>query len=284
MVERYGPPEQPMIFRGFQQPSSDFERVRTGIDQRFQQHEVVLLTANGELDIDIAGNFLIVDSLDTRQIPRLTTIELNPSSSVPNAELTVGRGATIRAPFNSIRIRWLADQTGRGFRLIYGTDATIEAAGLIDVQDILGNVNVVPAQFLSQQGTQRVLHTSDYGYDVAVDLIDQSVTALAAGSVTVARAAAANDMWVHHAEALSVGTGLTQLALVTGATAPTSFAVMNGAQILAMSFPTAVNGTTVYSRLLLPRSVRIRSGRGLWWLMGATAETTGMRVMRSVGF
>jgi hypothetical protein len=284
MVDRYGPRDQPMIFRGFQQPSSDFERVRTGVDQRFQQQEIVLTTASGQIDIDIAGNFLIVDSLDSRQIPRLTTIELNPSSDVPNAELTIGRGATIRAPFTSIRVRWLADQTGRGFRLIYGTDATIEAAGLIDVQDILGNVNVVPAQFLSQSGTMRVMHTSDYGYDVSVDFIDQSVTALAAGSVTVAMASAANDAWLHHAEALSVGTGLTQLALVTGATAPTSFAVLNGAQILALSFPTAVNGTTVYSRLLLPRSVRIRSGRGIWWLMGATAETTGMRVLRSRSF
>lgn len=287
-MDRYGSPDQPMTFRGFQPSNVDFERVRTGIDARiFTLSHTVVGVGAGSIVFDVSGDFLVFDGATTINAGTgggSATVELNPANDVGGALLTISRGMAIRAPFRQLKFTWPAGSSGKIIKAHYGVGASLDLN--IDVADV-SITNALLMSTLQPGSTELGLVSAQTTAPIApVTAFDgarggtgmvnyQNATLIGANTnlQIIAAGTYANEFYLVDCFAQClIASNANRLLLCGGTTAPTS-ATSN--PVLAIGEPIILHAGPAYTFRLRTRGpMSLNPAWGLWVRNdGATAQT-----------
>lgn len=286
-MDRYGPPDQPMTFRGFQPSNVDFERVRTGIDARiFTLSHTVAGVGAGSIVFDVSGDFLVFDGATTINAGTgggSATVELNPANDVGGALLTISRGMAIRAPFRSLKFTWPAGSGGKIIKAHYGVGASLDLN--IDVADVsvtnalFATLNPGSSElgFVSSPTVAPIAPVTAFdGARGGTGMVSYSNATLMPANSTlqiVAPATYVDEFYLVDCFAQClIASNANRLLLCGGATAPTS-ATSN--PVLAIGEPIILHAGPAYTFRLRTRGpMSLKPAWGLWVRNdGATAQT-----------
>jgi hypothetical protein len=228
------------------------------------RRQVILLdNALNAVQFRVSGDFVFFDSNSTG----IGLVQLNNTSEDPWPALA--QNGISDMPFQDIFITSTA-QPGKVLNLWYGTRARFltAAQAIASIGSIIAPVNVIGPRgmFGAPVLADQPVLSEDTGF--AYGAAQASITLLAQNATEQVFAAASNIngaiIWAAEAFSDLGAVGIGRIGLLAKATAPTS--AIDGDVIFssANNFVTAV-GIVVGSQYM-PRSVRIASGKGLWWI------------------
>ena len=220
-------------FSHYESPVSDFERGRTQIATPFDFYDLDLSTANTNLILPIAGDFLYIDMASTG----VATIELNNQQEARKAPFQVRKGFALQAVFKQLKISNTA-QPGLFLRITSSVGERVIPA--------LGDMNISGSVTTLEDA---LIFNASY----------KSSSGLAANTADVIFSPAANlnGAIVHRAQYISNQTASTAAALIAKNAAPAN--VLDGNPILA-----AISNGGGNSMSTLEKPILIPAGQGLY--------------------
>lgn len=234
-------------FSHYESPVSDFERGRTQIATPFDYYDLDLSTANTNLILPIAGDFLYIDMASTG----VATIELNNQQEARKAPFQVRKGFALQAVFKQLKITNTA-QPGLFLRIMSSVGERVIPA--------LGDVNISGSVNAIEDGIT---------YGAA---FSSSVPAPAANTVltVVAPAANVNGLVVHDASYCSLTAGTTLTSLLAKASTPTALQDGDVLMLGDAYTPSSVGSGS------MKQSFKVAAGKGLY-LYTLVQETFGYK-------
>ena len=110
---------EPLHYKNYD-ASADFDRARFQLSTPFQYIDIALDVAASNQQIEIAGDFLYVDTV----FDGVVTIELNIQQDAPMAPFQIKAGFAMEALFKKLKVSWAA-QVGKKIRILYSTGQKI---------------------------------------------------------------------------------------------------------------------------------------------------------------
>ena len=240
---------EPLHYKNYD-ASADFDRARFQLSTPFQYIDIALDVAASNQQIEIAGDFLYVDTV----FDGVVTIELNIQQDAPMAPFQIKAGFAMEALFKKLKVSWAA-QVGKKIRILYSTGQKIIPA-------LSGNLAIT--------GTVATLEDA-----MAYGASYKSSTLMAANTPDVVFLPAANiNGAIIHSADFFTGTAATLGAgYLAKIAAPIN--ILDGDLIVSIdtvTTPAGQNMTTGW----LKKPIKIAAGKGFYYLSTAL-EVNGLR-------
>ena len=236
---------EPLHYKNYDS-SADFDRARFQLSTPFQYIDIALDVAASNQQIEIAGDFLYVDTV----FDGVVTIELNIQQDAPMAPFQIKAGFAMEALFKKLKVSWAA-QPGKKIRILYSTGQKI-IPSLTGSLIITGIVNTLE-DGISYNGSYK------------------SIASLASGTAEVVFAAAANingalvyrsEFWENSATVHVFGAFLEKATAPLLVTDGNVLCGVSGSALMAGNFATFGKSEKTF---------KIPAGRGLFYITNALA-------------
>lgn len=241
---------EPLHFKGYDS-SADFDRARFQLATPFQYIDIALDIATSNQQLEIAGDFLYVDTL----FDGVVSIELNTQQDAPLAPFQIKAGFAMQALFKKLKVSWAA-QPNKKIRILYSTGERIIPA-------LTGNLTIT--------GT---IATLEDGMSYGASYKSNTALAINTPDTIFTPAANINGAIIHRYSAnLQFGAGAPESALIAKVSAPVSN--IDGDVIATIDNYAFIAGNAV-GCMKVEKPVKIAAGKGLY-AISSVAEVTALR-------